>query len=124
MKSFLNPIFVLLAATLVLTACSKAPKRAAQDSELEAKVQKLTAAQPESGREAVEQALAAIRERSYVGAVARLRAAKQNLQLSGEQRFALDEAIRAVNADLTARALRGDQEAGTNLQAITRAMSR
>jgi hypothetical protein len=91
---------------------------------LEAKVQKLTAAQPESGREAVEQALAAIREKSYVGAVVRLRAAKLNPQLSGEQRFALDEAIRAVNADLTARALRGDQEAGTNLQAIARAMSR
>jgi len=124
MKSLLNPIFILLAVTLVLTACSKAPKRGAQDSELEAKVQKLTAVQPESGREAVEQALAAIRERSYVGAVARLRAAKQNPQLSGEQRFALDEAIRAVNADLTARALRGDQEASTNLQAIARAMSR
>jgi len=123
----MNPLLGQLSALVVLTvvagACSKSPSPAQQASELEAVFQKAVAAQPASNRDAVEQALAAIRAKDYVGAVVRLQAAKRNVELSGEQRLELQQAIRAVSAQLTARALHGDQSAVADLQAIEKAMN-
>ena len=123
MNSLVNHGCTWVALVVVVAGCSKSPSPARQASELEAVFQRAVAAQPVSNRELVEQALAAIRAKDYVGAVVRLNVAKRNSELRGEQRMELEQAGRAVSAQLTARALRGDQSAVADLQAIEEAMN-
>ncbi len=114
----------LVALALGLVACGRSPNPAQQASELEATLQKLGEGQPEGSREVFQQAITFIRSQDYVSAEARLHAAQKNPQSSGELRAALNQAQRAISAQLTARALRGDQEAVAALQAIEKTRNR
>jgi len=106
-----------LAALLGSSACSKKEPAHNQLSELE------KAFPTQEQNVYVAAALSAVRSNDFVGAVMMLQSIQRTSGVSVQQRMAVQKAMLAIVADLTARADRGDPQAKADLAAIERSRS-